>query len=242
MPEGGTLTIVTRCGRDLTAAPAVFVELTDTGTGILPEDLPHIFEPFFTTRGVASGDGARATGLGLAVSHGLVTAHGGTIDVRSEPGLGTTFTLQVPALRDEGEGAGAPPGTAEVPGARARRVLVAEDEPDIGAMIAEVLERQGHQVELVNNAEAAARLVQADSHDLVITDLLMPGGGGEMVLGAVAQLPQRPRVMVITGHIGDEMHARLDAQGVDLVLKKPFGVLELLRAVEGLIEASQPNS
>ncbi len=93
MPDGGKLTITTkRNGR------TVLVEVSDTGSGIAPENVPKIFEPFFTTKEVGKG-----TGLGLAVCYGILTEHGGNLDVQSTPGVGTTFTISLPAMIDDGE-------------------------------------------------------------------------------------------------------------------------------------------
>ncbi|MGH9908810.1 MAG: two-component system sensor histidine kinase NtrB, partial [Pyrinomonadaceae bacterium] len=93
MPEGGILTISARQqGSD------VLVEVSDTGVGITPENLTKIFEPFFTTKEVGQG-----TGLGLAVCYGILTEHGGTLDVQSTPGVGTTFTITLPAVSEVGE-------------------------------------------------------------------------------------------------------------------------------------------
>jgi two-component system NtrC family sensor kinase len=91
MPTGGTLTIRTR-----SEERGVMVALADTGCGIKPEHLEHVFEPFFTTKPVGKG-----TGLGLSVSYGIVQQHGGTIELDSEPGRGTTFSLVFPALGRE---------------------------------------------------------------------------------------------------------------------------------------------
>jgi two-component system NtrC family sensor kinase len=93
MPEGGVLRI--SCGRN---GSRVFVEVTDTGAGILPENVPKIFEPFFTTKEVGEG-----TGLGLAVCYGILTEHGGSLDVQSTVGVGTTFTILLPAIDQDGE-------------------------------------------------------------------------------------------------------------------------------------------
>jgi two-component system NtrC family sensor kinase len=93
MPNGGQLTITTkRNGR------SVLIEVTDTGLGIAPENVPKIFEPFFTTKEVGKG-----TGLGLAVCYGILTEHGGSLDVQSTLGVGTTFTILLPAIRGDGE-------------------------------------------------------------------------------------------------------------------------------------------
>jgi two-component system NtrC family sensor kinase len=93
MPQGGQLTITTRRNGD-----TVQVEVSDTGLGIAPENVPKIFEPFFTTKEVGKG-----TGLGLAVCYGILTEHGGSLDVQSTIGVGTTFTISLPAISDDGE-------------------------------------------------------------------------------------------------------------------------------------------
>ncbi len=93
MPRGGQLTIKTR-----RSEKTVVVEVSDTGFGIAPENVPKIFEPFFTTKEVGKG-----TGLGLAVCYGILTEHGGSLDVQSTLGVGTTFTISLPALSDDGE-------------------------------------------------------------------------------------------------------------------------------------------
>jgi signal transduction histidine kinase len=93
MPNGGVLQIVTRAnGR------SVLVEVSDTGAGITAENVPRIFEPFFTTKEVGEG-----TGLGLAVCYGILTEHGGSLDVQSTVGVGTTFTITLPAIKQDGE-------------------------------------------------------------------------------------------------------------------------------------------
>lgn len=94
MPSGGTLTVTVSA--PATPSDRVLVQIADTGTGIAAEVLPHVFEPFFTTRRDATDPAQRGSGLGLSVSYGIVTAHGGSIDVTSEPGHGTTFRLLLP--------------------------------------------------------------------------------------------------------------------------------------------------
>ncbi|HEV7473021.1 MAG TPA: HAMP domain-containing sensor histidine kinase, partial [Pyrinomonadaceae bacterium] len=91
MTEGGVLTI---CARN--RAHEVLVLVSDTGVGIAPENLPKIFEPFFTTKEIGHG-----TGLGLAVCYGILTEHGGGLDVESTVGAGTTFTITLPAINEK---------------------------------------------------------------------------------------------------------------------------------------------
>ena len=88
IPDKGTVTITTRCDPD-----ELTVEVRDTGTGIRPEDVPRLFQPFFTTKPPGVG-----TGLGLAVAHGIVRAHGGRIVVKSAPGVGTSFRVHLPRV------------------------------------------------------------------------------------------------------------------------------------------------
>ncbi len=93
MPQGGLLTIATKPN-----GKTVLIEVSDTGLGIEPENVPKIFEPFFTTKEVGKG-----TGLGLAVCYGILAEHGGSLDVQSTVGVGTTFTISLPAISDDGE-------------------------------------------------------------------------------------------------------------------------------------------
>jgi signal transduction histidine kinase len=95
MPEGGRVTVSTN-RQERGESPFVEVHIADTGVGIPPEDLPRIFDPFFTTKDVG-----KATGLGLSVSYGIVRAHGGFIEVKSEVGAGTTFTVALPVQEEE---------------------------------------------------------------------------------------------------------------------------------------------
>jgi len=93
MPSGGVLTISSR-----REGNTLLVEVSDTGVGIAPENIAKIFEPFFTTKEVGKG-----TGLGLAVCYGILTEHGGSLDVQSAPEVGTTFTISLPAANESGE-------------------------------------------------------------------------------------------------------------------------------------------
>jgi len=93
MPEGGVLRIASKRN-----GGTVLIEVSDTGVGIPQENVTKIFEPFFTTKEIGKG-----TGLGLAVCYGILTEHGGSLDVQSTPGVGTTFTISLPAINNDGE-------------------------------------------------------------------------------------------------------------------------------------------
>ncbi len=231
MPEGGTLTLSTRVEKAASGSELV-TTLSDTGHGIPAEDLQHVFEPFFRTQNRPPGERVSGAGLGLSVVHGIVTNHGGSISVSSDPGGGASFEIRLPALVEDEE---AQADTTSAPDSHAEaglRILLAEDEPDIGGMAAEVLERQGHNVTYVSTGADAIGELSRNSFDLVITDMLMPEGSGLDVLTTARASESSARLMVITGHIGDSIAQELAAYGVNTYLRKPFGMVQFLRAVE----------
>lgn len=231
MPEGGTLTLGTHVEETASGSELV-TTLSDTGYGILAEDLPHVFEPFFITQNQPPGECVSGTGLGLSVVHGIVTNHGGSISVTSSPGGGASFEIRLPALAEDEQGQADTASPPDSPDEAGLRVLLAEDEPDIGGMAAEVLKRRGHNVTYVSTGTDAVDELNRNSFDLVITDMLMPGGSGLDVLAAARANDSATRLMVITGHIGDPMARELDVYGVNTHLRKPFGMVQFLRAVE----------
>lgn len=233
MPEGGTLSLKTWF--DPLAGGQVVVEVSDTGCGIRREDLPRIFEPFFTTRGLLGTSELPASGLGLAVSHGLLQAHHATISVRSEWGQGTTFEVRFGAherrseSRTEAESAPAAPLTTSP-----ARVLVVEDEDEVRATIEAALQSEGYQVVTVASAPEAKSLLETGTFDLVVTDMLMPGGNGKTVVQAARQSAGNPPVVVITGKPDPALEQELGLAGVARVVAKPFGLSDLLAAVRAV--------
>ena len=242
MPEGGKLTIATRHVPQAGGAGEVVVTVTDTGTGIKREHLPRIFEPFFTTKGRLGDSDIPGCGLGLSVSRGIVKAHGGEITARSEVGAGTTLELVLPA-HVAADAAPTPdePGEA-VPSARAAgdtaRILVAEDAEGLSSLIEGLLTADGHEVKCVYTAQEAIRALRANRYDLVITDLVMPGGGGREVLASARSGEQPPPVLVITGLMEAQVEEEALAMGAGGVLHKPFAGPDLTRAVGNLLAAS----
>ncbi|HEX5062736.1 MAG TPA: ATP-binding protein [Kofleriaceae bacterium] len=183
MPQGGQLTIATGekmitepdavRGEDGPRGPHVFITVSDTGSGIAPDALPHIFEPFFTTKDVGKG-----TGLGLATVYGIIRQHQGWIDVASDPGRGTTFCFYLPATTARrpqhdargGDDADLPHGT--------ETLLVVEDEDALRLLVVNLLEKCGYTVYAAQNgAKALEQWPELrDKVQLVLTDLVMPGG------------------------------------------------------------------
>jgi GAF domain-containing protein/DNA-binding response OmpR family regulator/anti-sigma regulatory factor (Ser/Thr protein kinase) len=229
MPDGGRVTLRTGVEGD-----RVICTIADTGIGMSDEVRRRIFDPFFTTKG------ERGTGLGLSVVYGIMTRHNAEIDVRSRPGQGTTFVLKFPL--------GGEVGTETPPsaGAGARgpgRVLVIDDEPEIGAILHDLLRRDGHTVVVCQEAEAGLARLATEPFDVVITDLGMPNlSGWEIVRHAKRARPGTPVIMV-TGW-GDRVDlAEARARGVDFLVAKPFKRDQLRELVAAALSASgQPSS
>ena len=204
MPGGGSLllrvanTVVSeefaRQHPPIVAGPYVLLEVQDTGCGMSPGTKARAFEPFFTTKGL---DG---TGLGLSTVYGIVKQSGGFIWISSEPQQGTTFTIHMPRTAVQ--------PTAEPPRAPARRatqkatILLTEDDPDVRQMLAMLLGSAGHSViEACNPEDALEQARQYDGHiDLLLTDVVMPGGTGRDLAERIQDVRPNLRVLFISGY------------------------------------------
>jgi signal transduction histidine kinase/CheY-like chemotaxis protein len=190
-PEQHTVTVRTR----LTAQGRVAVEVEDTGCGIPTENLPRIFEPFFSTKG------KEGTGLGLSVCHGIIESLGGDISVESTVGKGTLLRVQLPAAFQEEE---APPPVAPAPTREqpsSSRVLVIDDEPDVGTAIRRVLGPGCDVTSITEPRNALAALCGSASYDAIICDVVMPEMSGmELYAETAKRVPGREkRFIFITG-------------------------------------------
>lgn len=209
----------------------VLINVTDTGEGIGADALERIFEPFYTTKAELEG-----SGLGLAVSRAVVEQHGGMINVYSEPGIGTTFKVYLP-ISDK------PAGLETVPAAPGRtgsgeKILVADDQDDVRAVIARVLTRAGYEVESVNDGAQAVERALAYSFDLVVLDAVMPNLGGRAAREKIiAQKPDTP-IVFVTGYAGEDLTNRVLGVSEVPVLQKPFDPAELLRIVRSALDKS----
>jgi PAS domain S-box-containing protein len=209
MPEGGRLEL--RTGVE---GERVICTVTDTGIGMTDDVRQRIFDPFFTTKG------ERGTGLGLSVVYGIVSRHSGTIDVQSRAGHGTTFTLAFPV--GEASDREVPSRPGEAPLKSRGRVLVIDDEKDVGDVLRDLLTRDGHDVVVCGDADTGLRRFEAEAFDLVITDLGMPEVSGWDVARQVKLGRPGTRVAMVTGW-GDRIDtAEAEARGVDFVVAKPF--------------------
>jgi CheY-like chemotaxis protein len=163
------------------------------------------------------------------MTYGIISRHGGSIAVESEPGLGSTFRLSLPRGSDVQPAR--PEARVETPAVRALRCLVVDDEPPVRAVIGDILESAGHAVVTLGDGGEAIARFQAERFDLVVTDLAMPRVSGWQVARAVKQVAPQVPVFLVTG-FGVELSAEeRRAHGVDLVLVKPLQIQEILDAV-----------
>ena len=212
-----------------TDGEAVWVTVTDNGPGIPAGIVNRIFEPFFTTKPQGVG-----TGVGLSVSHGIIAAHGGQILVESEPGAGSTFTVRLPRARAER----AAEVSAEPPGAHRRaRILVVDDEPDIGHLLTDILEGDGHETASASSGREALDWLSGREVDLIISDLRMPDMDGPSLYRALAE--RRPelltRLVFITGDtLAADITGFLSETGAN-VIEKPLDPPEVSRRVQALL-------
>ncbi|ACL55470.1 PAS domain S-box protein [Methylobacterium nodulans] len=228
----GTLTLRLACGCALPAirghagAPGPFaaVSLTDTGAGIPPDLIGRIFEPFFTTKEVGRG-----TGLGLSQVFGFAKQSGGDIAVESTPGQGTTFTLYLPQVEmADGLAGGDPDARSLSPAGNGRRVLVVEDNVEVGRFACQILQDLGFTPEWASNAEEALERLEPDGagFDAVFSDVVMPGMGG---IALARELRRRlPCLPVVLASGYSHVLAQEGAHGFEL-LHKPYSGEELGR-------------
>jgi len=242
MPSGGTFSIATErvtldreaVVRTGCANPGAYAVITvrDTGAGMDATTLQRVFEPFFTTKAVGSG-----TGLGMAMVYGLVTQHGGRVNVASEVGKGTTVTLYFPAAE-------APAHAAPCPRERERRggtetILVVEDEPGLRRAAQRVLEKHGYTVLLAQNGtEALSILAKMDGQvRLVLTDVVMPEMGGAQLYRAIRAMGKTMPVVFSSGYTARDIEEASALEPGLPFLSKPWSVQEILERVREVLDA-----
>ncbi|MBI4950916.1 MAG: response regulator [Myxococcales bacterium] len=239
MPSGGRLTIETEqvlvngafADSHPWAQPGryVLVTVTDTGIGMSREVLDRAFEPFFTTKGDRVG-----TGLGLAVAYGVVRQHGGMLHCYSEVGLGTTFKVYLPVHSREASEVGTKLAGAVPTGSE--RVLVAEDDPAVRAILVRILERAGYHVTAASNGVEAAEVASHGVFELVILDVVMPGPSCSETLEWVKAAQPKARFLLASGYSPDASTSALSESGRHTLLRKPYDPDGLLRAVRRAID------
>jgi len=243
MPDGGKLTIVTGNARleesyiatlnePVAAGAYVMIAVADTGAGMDRTTLDRAFDPFFTTKEVGKG-----TGLGLSQVYGFARQSAGHVKIYSEVGVGTTVKIYLPRRDDAGEEIerAAPPDMSRLRGAET--ILVVEDNDVLRAHAKEILEELGYCVlEASHGAAALEVLGETGDIDLLLTDVVMPGGvNGRQLADRALDLRPGLRVLFMTGYTREAIlhHGRLDA-GVTLI-GKPFSFDELAAKVREVL-------
>jgi CheY-like chemotaxis protein/two-component sensor histidine kinase len=225
MPEGGSISFST-WDRDET----VLVSITDTGEGMSEEVKKNIFDPFFSTKT------PKGTGLGMSIAYGIVTRHGGKIEIESEVGEGSTFTLEFPSAKTFVSPKAIPKPEQKSKG-KNLSILVVDDEEDICDTLDQFLSKRGNKVKAIDNGAGAIKLINSEYFDLVLCDLAMPNGSGFDVIKAINRLGKIPKIGIITGW-GEKIKP-IEEEGtkVDFVLKKPFKYSALSKCIDDAFSA-----
>ncbi len=236
MPKGGRLIITTanrRLDADYAAAHAdvaegdfVMIEVSDTGTGMSAEIISQVFDPFFTTKETGKG-----TGLGLSMVFGFLRQSGGHVNVYSEPDVGTTFRLYLPRMMTEA----LPREVAEarpVEPAAGETVLVVEDDPAVRRIVLRQLGEFGYRVLECDRAATALELLQREPVDLLLTDIVMPGGLDGIALArmAVERWPAL-KIVLTSGFPQARVEGNGELLGNMQLLSKPYRRTELAAAL-----------
>ncbi len=243
MPQGGMLVMETNnayldetyCASHANVQPGdyVVVSVSDTGRGMDAATLQRIFEPFFTTKEVGKG-----TGLGLAVVHGIIQQHGGSINVYSEIGKGTTFKLYFPAIMAAAEKLNNQPRGARRLMTGTETVLVVEDNPELREFMRTLLIENGYTVLTAIDGEQGAAVFAENAAliSLVVTDVVMPKmGGAELREKILSEYPDK-KFMLVSGYPGHAInHGALLDSNVDF-LQKPFTAFEFSEKVRRTID------
>ncbi len=240
MPKGGTVSIHANntevdetYGLPLENGRYITISIVDNGTGIPKENIQYIFDPYFTTK-------QKGSGLGLATTYSIIKRHGGFISVESDLGIGTTFTIYLPACNkeiDEKDGM----QNASLPGEM--NILVMDDESYVREVIRNMLYSLGNRVDVAADGAEAISMYKAALHDkpydLVILDLTVPGGmGGTETMKQLTAIDKNVKVMISTGYSNDPTIGDHKAYGFAGYIPKPY-VLDDLK--EALSAAFQEN-
>jgi two-component system cell cycle sensor histidine kinase/response regulator CckA len=240
MPAGGDLYLETSniiLGEDFVRPYAVRfgkyvkVTVTDTGVGMDERTRGRVFEPFFTTKEMGRG-----TGLGLASAYGIIKGHNGIIDVHSELGKWTTFTIYLPASLKEVEKEEHASGNI-VKGQGT--ILLVDDEDVILEVSREMLEMLGYEVLVARSGWEALELYGAkrENIDLVILDMIMPGIGGGETFDTLKAMNPDIRVILSSGYSINEKTKEIMERGVYVFLQKPFGIEEMSTKIKAILNS-----
>lgn len=245
MPQGGRLTIRSRqssgeTGADSLAAPseggrgwAIFT-VGDSGVGMTAAIRQKIFEPFFTTKVVGKG-----TGLGLAMVFGIIAQHGGSIDVESEPGHGTTIFVRLPIVEElPGGPEESIPATVPEAAGNSDTILLVEDNEITREVLREILEDAGYKVLIAIDGEEAVAIYREKRQeiDLLLLDVIMPRMNGRETLEGIRRLCPPVRYLFMSGYTADLLHSKGEVEEELNFIAKPVIAEEFLRKVRSVLD------
>ncbi len=243
MPQGGALTIsatnatvneeLARLNDGARPGPHVLLAVTDTGTGIPPEVLDKIFYPFFTTKEQGKG-----TGLGLSTVLGIVRSHGGFVNVYSEAGKGSRFSVYLPAL-ERHSATPVPEDRSDLPRGQGELILVIDDEEPILLMARATLESHGYRsMTAARGAEGIELYRRSGEVRAVLLDMMMPGLDGPATMRAILEINPKARIIAASGLKAAGRVAEAVAEGARAFLQKPYSDEQLLWALAEILRAS----
>ena len=238
MPDGGELRIETSLARKAKNGSTnrntqrVIFRVSDTGRGIAEDLLPYIFVPFVTTQ-----EDSMASGMGLAITNGIVKDHDGSIEVVSSPGKGTTFIISLPQAQF----------VAKTPASVRRRkakvvghgevIMVVDDEEDLREMAKKIFEKKGFRVLVADSGKSAIELFEkhVDEVQLVILDMIMPGVDGAEVYKRLKSIRKNAKVILTSGYINNAPFQEILDKGEDTFVPKPWDLPDLIVATSRVL-------
>jgi two-component system, cell cycle sensor histidine kinase and response regulator CckA len=247
MPTGGKIILSTFRQRldgssatlqGLPAGDYCGISVSDNGTGISAEALPHIFEPFFTTKSEGTG-----TGLGLATAYGIVQQSCGAIHAQSEEGMGTTMTVLLPSSAVHAAALVSP--AVETPDSGTETILIAEDDDTVLRLVSRSLSASGFQVIEADSGEAALERLHAQGPagvDALITDVVMPGISGTVLAARATELLPQLKVLFMSGYTEDVIRHHGVLRENVAYLQKPFAPSELVRKIRQLLDPEKKTA
>jgi CheY-like chemotaxis protein len=212
----------------------VVLMVSDTGVGMDADVRGRVFEPFFTTKELGKG-----TGLGLSMVYGIVKQSGGHIELQSEPGAGSHFSVYLPAVESAADTESVVPMT-EGGTTGKETVLLVEDDNDVRELLGKTLERHGYRLLQAATGRDALEYVedQQVAIDLLVTDAVLPELSGPSLAAHANKLRPGIRVLFISGYTDDAMLRLGVSNRNEAFLQKPFGSEALLRKVRQLLDAT----
>ena len=236
MPHGGALDLRVHnvggaAGRDATGVQLV---VSDTGSGIPDEIRERVFEPFFTTKDIGKG-----TGLGLSTVYGIVRQSGGTIEIESEAGKGTSFIITLPAVDEHAAVSGLLDDPMDLPSGH-ETILVVEDDDNVRILARRTLEARGYRVLVARTAEEALEIARGASIDLLLSDIVLPKLSGPQLVEHYLREHPAPALVLMSGYADDRL-AQYELDASISFLRKPFTAAMLSRAVRDSLDALQDS-